>query len=113
MLKITENRIMRSRDRITVTTDDTETVIATDCAVAVDGGYVGIFISTELMLRKTYLRVSTSIINGDQYYPQICVRASIDSNTRWSYTIEKGQELGHLIITEIETISDDEEDMRG
>ena len=57
--------------------------------------------------------MSTSIINGDQYYPQICVRASIDSNTRWSYTIEKGQELGHLINTEIETISDDEEDMRG
>ena len=85
MLKITENRIIRLRDRITVTTDDTETVIETDCAVAVNGGYggyVGIFISTELMLRKTHLRVSTSIINGDQYYPQICVRASIDSQNQ-------------------------------
>ena len=108
-MKIDEKRIVRSVNNIEILGNVLETLIPTDCSVAITDEHVGVFITTEKLLKETPLRVSASITNGGKYYPTVNVRGSIDSNTRCNYTIKNGQELGHLIITELKTIDSDDE----
>ena len=109
MLKVDENRIVRALYDTLILGNALETLIPTDCTIGITDDRVGVFVMTEKLLRDSPLRVSACIMSGSKYYPIVKVRCSIDSNTRRNYMVKKGQELGHLLVTEFKYIESEED----